>query len=171
MSLPLPWVDRIFEKLTLVYGQAFLARWRDVDLMAVKSDWAHELAGFAPKEGESGAACVGARAIAYALANLDPAAPPTVLQFRTLARRAPVPDVPRLPEPKADPERVAAELAKLAPIVATVRAASPVDHKAWAKRLMARVGEGDRLNPTVLRMAKAALGLADDTPRREVAHA
>ena len=160
MSLPLPWVDRIFEKLTLVYGQAFLARWRDVDLLAVKSDWAHELAGFAPKEGEGGAASAGAQAIAYALANLDPATPPSVLQFRALARRAPAPTVSRLPEPKADPERVAAELAKLAPIVATVRAAAPVDHKAWAKRIVARHNEGDRINPTSLRFANEALGLA-----------
>jgi hypothetical protein len=68
--------------------------------------------------------------------------------------------VPRLPEPKADPERVAAELAKLAPIVATVRAAAPVDHKAWAKRIVARHNEGDRINPTSLRFANEALGLA-----------
>jgi len=157
----LPWIDRIFEKLTLVYGQAFLARWRDVDMLAVKSDWAHELAGFAPKQGESGAACAGAQAIAYALANLDPAAPPSVLQFRAVARRAPAPELPRLPEPKADPERVAAELAKLAPIVATVRApVEPVDHKAWAKRLIARHTAGERLNHTALQFARQALGMA-----------
>lgn len=161
MSLPSPWVDRIFEKLTLVYGQTFLARWRDVDLMAVKSDWAHELAGFAPKEGESGAASVGAQAIAYALSNLDPSAPPTVLQFRSLARRAPAPEVPRLPEPKADPERVAAELAKLVPIVATARStADTVDHKAWAKRILARHEAGECNNHTPLRFAKEALGMA-----------
>lgn len=161
MSLPLPWVDRIFEKLTLVYGQAFLARWRDVDLTAVKSDWRHELAGFAPKEGESGSASAGAQAIAYALAHLDPdAPPPTVLQFRALARRAPAPDLPRLPEPKADPERVAAELAKLGPVLAAARAnAVPVDHKAWAKRLMARHNDGERLNHSALRFAREALGM------------
>ena len=36
MSLPLIWVDHIFEKLTVTYGQQFLGRWRDVDLNAVK---------------------------------------------------------------------------------------------------------------------------------------
>ena len=40
MSLPLPWVDRIFEKLVLVYGQPFLARWRDIKLDAVKVELA-----------------------------------------------------------------------------------------------------------------------------------
>ena len=81
MSLPLPWVDRIFEKLTLVYGQAFLARWRDLDLDAVKADWAHELDGFERHP----------KAIAHALQALPPEKPPTVLQFRELARRAPLP--------------------------------------------------------------------------------
>lgn len=161
MSLPLPWVDRIFEKLTLVYGQTFLARWRDVDLNAVKSDWAHELAGFAPRDGEASAGSAGAAAIAYALANLDPATPPTVLQFRALARRAPAPELPRLPEPKADPDRVAAELAKLAHVKTGMpSAASMVDHKAWAKRILADVQAGVRRNPTSVRMTKDALGVS-----------
>ena len=69
MSLPSPWVDRIFDKLTLTYGQAFLRRWQDIDMGAVKSDWAHELAGFAQHP----------RAIAWALDNLYPEKPPTVL--------------------------------------------------------------------------------------------
>ena len=103
MSLPLPWVDRIFEKLTLVYGQAFLARWRDLDLDAVKHDWAHELDGFERHP----------KAIAHALQALPPEKPPTVLQFRELARRAPLPELPRLESPPADAERVAAELGDL----------------------------------------------------------
>lgn len=161
MSLPLPWVDRIFEKLTLVYGQAFLARWRDVNLMAVKSDWAHELAGFAPKDGEVGSGSAGAAAIAYALANLDPdAPPPNVLQFRALARRAPAPEAPRLPEPKADPSRVAAELAKLKPIAEAVRT-STVDGRDWARLIVSRAAHGEAVNRTSLLFARQALGVVD----------
>lgn len=158
MSLPMPWVDRIFEKLTLVYGQAFLARWRDVDLMAVKSDWALELAGFAPKDGEAGSGRVGAAAIAYALANLDPSAPPTVLQFRALARRAPAPDVPRLPEPLADPDRVAAELARLKLVVEAARTCR-ADGKDWARRILAREEQGERIGRASRLLARRALGL------------
>lgn len=158
MSLPLPWVDRIFEKLTLVYGQAFMARWRDVDLNAVKSDWAHELAGFAPRDGEVGSGRAGAAAIAYALANLDPLAPPNVLQFRALARRAPAPELPRLPEPKADPERVADELAKLKPISESMRTCA-AGGKDWAHRIVGRAGQGERINRTSLLFAKQALGV------------
>ncbi len=139
MSLPLPWVDRVFEKLTLVYGQAFLARWRDIDLNAVKSDWCHELAGMEKSPSR----------IAFALANL-PEKPPSVVEFRALCRNAPAPDVPRLPEPKADPERVAQELAKLR-AVNTVRPEPASDGREWARRIMRRVGQGDE---TVSRIAR-----------------
>lgn len=148
MSLPLPWVDRIFEKLTLVYGQAFLARWRDLDLDAVKHDWAHELAGFEAHP----------KAIAHALQTLPSDHPPTVLQFRELARRAPLPELPRLESPPADAERVAAELAKLATVRTT--AAQAVDHRAWARRILDRKARGERVNRTVLSMAQQAMGVA-----------
>jgi hypothetical protein len=148
MALPLPWVDRIFEKLALVYGQAFLARWRDLDLDAVKADWAHELAGFEQHP----------QAIAHALQALPPEKPPTVLQFRELARRAPLPELPRLASPPADAERVAAELAKLATVRAT--AAQAVDHRAWARRILDRKARGERVNRTVLSMAQQAMGVA-----------
>lgn len=105
MSLPATWIDRIFTKLTLVYGREFTARWDSVGvpIEAVKADWAHELDGF-DKWPE---------AIAHALQNLPPDRPPTVLQFRALCRAAPAKELPQLPAPKADPARVKAELAKL----------------------------------------------------------
>lgn len=148
MALPLPWVDRIFEKLALVYGQAFLARWRDLDLDAVKADWAHELAGFEQHP----------QAIAHALQSLPPEKPPTVLQFRDLARKAPLPELPRLPHAPADAGRVAAELAKLATVRTT--AAQAVDHRAWARRILDRKARGERVNRTVLSMAQQAMGVA-----------
>lgn len=145
MSLPTAWIDRIFDKLTLVYGQAFLRRWQDIDLNAVKSDWAHELAGFAQHP----------RAIAYALENLPADKPPTVLDFRAMARRVPASEVPKLEAPKADPERIAAELRKLAPLVRP--RAGPVDRLAWARRIVARADDGERLAIGTLSIAKAAL--------------
>ncbi len=149
MALPLPWVDRIFEKLALVYGQAFLARWRDLDLDAVKADWAHELAGFEQHP----------QAIAHALQSLPPEKPPTVLQFRELARRAPLPEVPRLEQPAADAQRVAAELSKLASVRTSPGPASS-DPRGWARRICERHQRGERLNRTVLRMAQQAIGAA-----------
>ena len=79
MSLPSSWVEPIFTKLTLIYGQQFLRRWQDLDLDAVKADWAHELDGLdkSPKR------------IAYALQNLPPEKPPTVLEFRAICWKMP----------------------------------------------------------------------------------
>lgn len=148
MALPLLWVDRIFDKLTLTYGQAFLARWRDIDINAVKSDWMHELAWLEKNPG----------AIAFALSNL-PDRPPSVVEFKNLCRGAPQPDAPKLELPKADPERLKAEIAKLAPL-REVRAAETVDHKAWAKAILRDVQGGIRRNPTVVLFAKQAMGLA-----------
>jgi hypothetical protein len=149
MSLPLPWVDKIFERLTLVYGQQFLARWRDVDLELVKQDWAQELGGFEQKP----------EAIAYALQNLDAEKPPTVLVFRAIALRSPAAVLARLPEPAANPDRMAAELAKFASIRANANRSS-YDHKAWARRLKARHEAGDKLSAFQVQCYREALRIA-----------
>lgn len=143
MSLPTAWIDRIFDKLTLVYGRAFLDRWRDLDLNAVKSDWGHELAGLAQHP----------HMIAHGLQTLNPDRAPTVLEFRALCRRAPEAQAERLPAPRADPARVAEELAKLAPM----RQAPAVDHKAWARSILARQAAGDRPSRISVQFAKEAL--------------
>lgn len=90
MSLPATWVDRIFERLTLVYGHQFLGRWSGLDLDAVKADWGRELSAYqqAPQ------------ALSYALDNLPAGEPPNVLQFRALCSRRPV-EAPKLPAPDA----------------------------------------------------------------------
>jgi hypothetical protein len=103
MSLPPLWVDRIFEKLGLIYGRDFLNRWEGMPLEAVKADWAKELEGFERWP----------EAIAFGLKNLPPERAPTVLQFRDICRKAPAKEVQTLPPPKPDPERVRSEIAKL----------------------------------------------------------
>ncbi len=145
MSLPALWVDRLFDKLTLTYGQSFLRRWADIDLNAVKSDWAHELAGFERHP----------KAIAWALENLPPSTPPTVLEFRALARKAPEDQVPRLEYSAAGRERVAAELAKLGHVQR--RPARIVANKEWAHAVIRRHEAGERVTRTVLKMAKDAI--------------
>lgn len=145
MSLPLAWTDRIFTKLTLTYGQAFLARWRDLDLDAVKADWGRELSAFQQSPAR----------IAFALENL-PEKPPSVIEFKNLCAQYRVPESHQLPSPKADPERVAAELDKLA----AIRVVEPsYDCKAWAKTLIREHESGCRGTPGVLAMARRALGL------------
>ena len=80
---------------------------------------------------------------------------PNVIAFRNICRVAPVADVPSLPEPKADPERMRAELAKLAPLrsaTATANIAAS-DGKAWAKRLIARHAAGDAVSNYGIKIA------------------
>ena len=150
MSLPAAWIDKIFTKLTLAYGRDFLGRWEGIDLNAVKSDWAHELAGFERfPEG-----------IAHALTHLDPAKPPTVFQFRDLARKAPREEDKQLPSPAASPAVVAEQLKRLAPILKRLE---PRADKAWAHTILNRVRAGEKLNPTSVRFAREAVG--DNQPR------
>jgi hypothetical protein len=77
MSLPEAWVDRIFERLTVVYGHQFLARWDGLELTEVKANWAYELRGFAQNPS----------ALWYGLEHLPAAKPPTVLEFRPATAR------------------------------------------------------------------------------------
>lgn len=148
MSLPLKAVDRLFERLGATYGAAWDRSLGSAPIGDLKSAWCHELSGFSDK----------LSMLAWALENL-PERCPNVIEFRNLARRAPVPETKRLPEPKADPERVKTELAKLAPARDAVkRNQAPADHKGWARRIVARHSSGDTINPTSLRFAREALG-------------
>jgi hypothetical protein len=143
MSLPATWVDRIFEKLTLVFGREFTNRWEGLPIADVKADWAHELAGFANWP----------EAIKYGLENMPSDRAPTVLQFRDMCRKAPAKAMKELPAPKANPDRVKAEIAKL-----TSRGPyDKQDPKDWARRILARHEAGEKLNPTSLRFAREAL--------------
>lgn len=146
MSLPSPWVDEIFRKLLLVYGTPFIDRWRDMDLAAVKQDWGQKLSALqnAPK------------AIAYALEHVDPGKPPTVLEFRALAHRAPAPEVLRLDPPKADPARIAEVFKRLAPICKPGNAPGR-DGKQWARAIIARAESGHPVRPVALKQARQAL--------------
>jgi len=103
MPLPDSWVDRIFEKLAVTYGQRFLGLYSGVDLATVKANWAHELAGYADAP----------EALRHALEHLPATDPPTVLQFRLLCRNRPLPAPPALPHPDPDPEKVAKALVAL----------------------------------------------------------
>lgn len=130
MSLPLPWIEKVFQKLTLTFGREFINRWEGVPLEEVKADWAHELRGFQQNP----------KAIAYGLEHCVSGKPPTVQDFKAICLRRQDTFV-SLPAPAVPPEKVAAELAKIA---------KPVENhhgmKDWAYRLKARHEAGDKLS-------------------------
>lgn len=144
MSLPAAWVDRIFDKLSITYGRDFTGRYEGLDINSVKSDWGHELSGFFTLPS----------AIAHALANLPDRAP-SVIEFRKIARMAPAPEVPRIEHSPAGKDRIAEEMAKLAPIVKA--RGSRADTRDWARRIVARHEGGDKITRTQLAMARDAL--------------
>lgn len=146
MSLPAAWIDKIFTKLTLAYGRDFQGRWEGIDMNIVKSDWAHELAGFERfPEG-----------IAHALTHLDPAKPPTVFQFRELARKAPRTEDKQLPAPAASPEVIAEQLKRMAPALKQMKS---VGNKEWAEILKRRDEAGEKLSRFQVQSYRQALGI------------
>lgn len=144
MSLPMPWVEKIFLKLTLNFGRDFLGRWEGIPVEDVKADWAHELRYLQQNP----------KAIAYGLQHCLLGKAPTVQEFKAACSRRPD-DTPALAGPPADPERVAAELAKLE----QSRRIAAIDHKSWAKRLQARHEAGENLNRNQVRCYRNALNL------------
>lgn len=148
MSLSTKAIDRLFERLAATYGVAWTHQWTSVPIADAKAAWAHELSGFASQM----------EALAWGLENL-PERCPNVIEFRNLCRRGPAPELPRLPEPKADPERLRAELAKLADIRAKVANPKPDGAKDWARAILGRFNAGERVSPVSVRFAREALGV------------
>lgn len=141
MSLPETWTNKIFDKMTLIYGRDFAARWEGMQIADVKADWSHELSGYENRP----------KAISWALQNLPVGKPPTVLEFRKLANTLPQEATVFLDAPRADPARVQHELSKLS------AAPAKTDGREWARRIISRKEQGELINPAALTMAKAAL--------------
>lgn len=147
-ALPMPWVDRIFEKLGVTYGRDFLARWdgfSEESMLAVKHDWSVELGGFWDFPD----------AIAYGLAHL-PAKAINVIEFRQLCRMAPKPEFKQLPRPAQDPQKVA----EVVNVVKSKLSKFPArDPKQWARDLKARSDRGEKLGGHQINAFRQALGL------------
>lgn len=123
MALPLPWVNRIFAKLTVAYGRDFLNRWEGIDLALVQADWAEELDGYLKNPD----------ALVYGLNNLPADKPPTAKQFRAICNNRPEPKLTALAAPVGQPSpEVRAKVAQL------IHPASQQHPKDWARKLRDR---------------------------------
>lgn len=142
MSLPIPWIDKIFQKLTLTFGRDFLDRWKGVPIEDVKADWAHELRGFQQNPAS----------IAYGLEHCISGKPPTVQEFKSACYRKPD-STPLLPSPVVDPVIAARVLEGL-----RESAKAKPSMKDWAYRLKVRHEAGDKLNRNQIACYQAAIG-------------
>lgn len=141
-SLPIAWIEMIFERLSLTYGAKVARMWAGVDPEKLKAHWARELYGFKDHP----------ESFSYALGHLDAEDPPNLEQFKRACIAAPKKAAPMLPGPKPDPARVAEIVAQVA---------KPIDDvgpKAWAHRLLRRSAEGAKIPVCHLRMARQAIG-------------
>jgi hypothetical protein len=150
MSLPCKVIDRLFDRLTVTYGAQFMRAYEGQQPAAVKSSWAHELAGFENR----------LDAVAWALETL-PDRCPNVIEFRRLCRAAPSPDLPRLPDAVADPARVAAETARLGDVRASVLS-MPSNGMQWAHDLQGRIDRRE-ITPTLYQKKCVADALGSES--------
>lgn len=144
MSLPTDWVDALFQRLTVAYGDRFLTQWSGQQPEVVKAHWGAVLTG------------VTSGGIAYALGHLPPDLPPNAMQFERLCRSRPS-STPRptqaIAGPPVDPERVRRAMDAAAAVFGSGRK----DPKRWARLLQAREESGERLGPTRSAMWREAL--------------
>ena len=139
-------IDRLFERLSLTYGNAWDNSLGTAPLNEIKTFWMNQLSGFMQSKESM-------MAISWALNHL-PERPPNLVQFKNLCYQAPAVERPQLPSPPADPERVKQELAKLAVI-------KKVNHdpKDWARKILGDYAAGVKKSPTVVKMARDALNV------------
>lgn len=148
MSLPITAIDRLFDRLSMIYGAEFTNKWAQLDVVELKSFWAHEL-GFYAEHLEC---------IKWTLENL-PDRCPNLIQFKALCKQAPRPEHKKLDYSKADVEVVDKELAKIASeaLQAPKNELGIVDHRRWAKKLAERHKNGEKLSLIQIKMYKEAL--------------
>lgn len=142
-------VEYIFSVCSATYGAEWDRSLGRAPIADTKTAWLNAVAPFAGSK----------KRIMWALQNL-PERCPNPIQFRNLCQLAPMPETPALPAPKADPERMAAELAKLGHMRIAPTTKAPHGFKQWAYTLKAREAAGDRLNPNQKRCWREALGAA-----------
>jgi hypothetical protein len=136
--------DYIYSQCAATYGAEWERSIGKAPIADIKTAWLNALEPFKNSK----------RRIVWALQNL-PERCPNAIQFKALCLQAPAEPVLALPEPAADPQRVAAALAKLAPVMATE---NKHDDKAWARTILISHKGGLKVNQTSLKMARDALG-------------
>ena len=72
--------DYIFGRMNAIYGNDFSRKWDGIDANLIRNEWIVTLGSFLTYK----------PSMDYALAHLDPARPPSSLQFRKLCQDGPV---------------------------------------------------------------------------------
>lgn len=146
-ALPDAWVDRLFQRFSLMYGNSWAQKWGGLPMEQVKGAWAADLA-FASAEQIR-------RALDHCKANN--AHPPSSPEFVGLCKQFAPPRATYQALPnrvKEDiPARIADEIARF------LDRGEKRDTKDWAREILARMEAGTYPSFIGAEMAKRALGL------------
>ena len=164
------WIERIFSKLTSIYGDEFTRNWRGIDPDDVKDEWSSALGGFEAQD------------IAAALkeCRVQPKAP-NLPEFSAMCRRHMVTRntvelKPLTPEEKAAAAVVAEKVAE------GMRAGSAkksgdywlngvlvTKYRAWAVNLLKREASGDQIELVASEAWREVLGYPKDKDAKAAA--
>lgn len=137
------WVERIFARMSAMYGRLFAEMWAGTDLQAVKAVWADDLAPFSGQQ------------IAWAMEQCKARdLPPTLPMFRGFCRQAPRPEVPALPSPRV-PREVAQERAQQLRKAAEHATRRHVGDTSWARTAPANGACGSLWQRRVIELAES----------------
>lgn len=158
MPFPQDWADKLFAKLHVAYGEAFLAQWpAPLTVSKVQAAWADTLDGWERYP----------EAFRWALANL-PEKPLNAIAFRNLLRQAPVMEaVPQLPPPVADPGLVAEIMKRATTRPQRVGNEAQVVARGIVDRLKAQTRMASRAQRDFMRTCQSKIP-ADDPVRDEL---
>ena len=146
------WVDVLFTRLQIRYGDAWTRKWDGIDPNAIKADWCDALATMVE---------LNPKAITYALQHLPDNFPPNVDGFMKLCLMAPSPTLAlAAPVDKPNPE-FAAKVAGMVAESAAKQQGSPAE--VLIAKMRAKVADGQKLSSQqrhVLASCEKMLGVA-----------
>ena len=137
------WVERIFARMSAMYGRLFAEMWAGTDLQAVKTVWADDLAPFSGQQ------------IAWAMEQCKGRdLPPTLPMFRGFCQQAPRLEVPALPPPRV-PREVAQERAQQLRKTAEQASRRQAGDTSWATTPPAHGARGSLWERRIIELAEA----------------
>ncbi|MFP3549726.1 hypothetical protein SB861_03290 [Paraburkholderia sp. SIMBA_049] len=153
-EIPDHWIDRLFAKMGTMYGAAFAAMWRDIDLAEIKATWKHGL-------GEAHVTDEGLRRGVAALFYTR--RPPNLPEFIELCARPAMhrqnPLTLTNEANRTQPAEARVQLTKVREAAKSILSdQNDRDHGiAWAQRLIDRAARGEQVTSHQLTCAKAAI--------------
>ena len=142
--LPSNVMDRLFTRMSMVYGTEWSNRWRGIPEEEVKESWAKELSSVSVEE------------LTWAVKNL-PVHAPNLIQFKDLCRQAPKKtELPVVEWNGQSDEKTAKEAIQKASIVIN-QSEKKDDGREWARKILARRDAGELFSMAVITMAEEGL--------------